>query len=164
MRGMQHIKSPLTGKLLIKCIAQIFVLGFLLTGCSAEWWAGYGRGDWSIPIHNGYEITKVNSSEILLTYKENPDDTSCSIVIPYFYITAYQIQEQYILLEGIPTQNSMASDEELATELRSYYLINTTTGEITRPLSSQSLNDECEKLCLEPDEEWIIIKLDTGLS
>ena len=39
------------------------------------------RGDWSYPLENGYEVCRLNSREIVICWREDPEKASASTVI-----------------------------------------------------------------------------------
>ena len=39
------------------------------------------RGDWSFPLENGYEVWRLNSREIVVCWREDPEKPSASTVI-----------------------------------------------------------------------------------
>lgn len=150
LNGLLHTHIQRHGRLLIKVAVVTLIVIMLLSACSVESWVGDGRGDWTIDLYGGYAISKINSKEILLVYKENPNASGGSIILPNYYVTAYQLCEPYICLEGVCTQEMSASYEELDARILSYYLIDTTDGEVYGPLKSQdSFLAYCRSLGLE---------------
>ena len=142
---MLPIRIQQNGSAPIKAIVFIVILTLLLNGCSVgDQLVGDGRGDWTLSLRNGYAISKINSKEILLIHKKNDSDSNGSIVIPRYFITAYQLQEMFICLKGILTQGMIATEEELENMQLSYFLVNTATGEILGPYESE---DEFRELC-----------------
>lgn len=126
----------------------------LLTGCSADWFVGDGRGDWTIDLCAGYSINKINSNQILVGYRKRPDAPG-HIVISNYYVTAYQIQGSYICLQGIRTQVSCITEEERTGGRLCYYLIDTVSGETYGPyLSYQEYTEYCAMIPLELGQEW----------
>ena len=127
-----------------------------LSGCSAKWWVGEGRGDWILDVCSGYFISKINSREILFVYKEKPDDSGSKIIIPNYFVTAYQIQDPYIFLEGIQTEQITISDDELDGRVLKYYIVNSSDGNVIGPLESyDNLLDKCDVLALDLQDKWL---------
>ena len=151
-----HIQP--NGQMLLKVTIVTLAFILLLSGCSVDWWVGDGRGDWTLDLCAGYSIVKINSREILLGYKESPDAPGRSIISNYF-ITAYQVHDPYIFLEGIQTQKITISDDELRNRVLKYYLVDTTDGEVVGPFESyDGFVEHCSFLGLEIKEEWIKTK------
>lgn len=144
----------------LKVTITALVISLSLSACSLNWWVGDGRGDWTLNLDKGYAISRINSNEILLVHKENPNDCGGSIVLPNYYIISYQLHEQYICLEGIHTQNISISKNELNDMVLSYYLVDTTNDKVIGPF--ESYNDFVEyssSLTLEIVKDgWIKIK------
>ena len=147
--GMPYIRMKHAGK---KCKYFFCIIAILLMLCGC-------RGDWSIQLINGYSIDRINSREVCLCYKENPNSSRSTCVMYCYYITAYQVQEQYILLEGISTEESAATDKELESEERIYYYIDTVDHTISNPIQSKELlHDCCEELSIPISDLWIEAK------
>ena len=133
-----------------------YVIILFLSACSADWWVGDGRGDWTLDLYEGYGISKINSNEILLVRKENPNDSGVAIILPNYFVIAYQLHEPYICLEGIHTQEISASEDELNDMVISYYLVDTANGEVIGPFESQDdYVERCSSLGFEIEDEWI---------
>ncbi len=155
LNGLPHTLIQLNGRMLLKVTIVALVLILFLSACAADWWVGDGRGDWTMDLYEGYGISKINSNEILLIHKENPNDSGGSIIIPNYFVIAYQLHEPYIYLEGIHTQEMSASKDELNNMKISYYLVDTTSGEVIGPFESYNDFVECcSSIELEIDDEW----------
>lgn len=127
----------------------------LLTGCSADWFVGDGRGDWTIDLCAGYTICKINSNQILIGYEKQSELAGGTIVIPNFFVTAYQIQGSYICIQGIRTQGSCITEEERTGGRLCFYLIDTLSGETYGPyLSYIDFLEYCRTISLELAQEW----------
>ena len=127
----------------------------LLTGCSSDWLVGDGRGDWTLELCAGYAVSRINAHEILVGHKNKPDAPGYEIVIPNYFVTAYQIQKPYICFQGIPTQGSCITDEERLNGKLSYYLIDTVSGEVNGPYPSYiDFLEYCRTIPLELTQEW----------
>ena len=131
MNGLLLTHIQQNGRMLLKATIAILVFALLLSGCSVAWWVGDGRGDWTLNLYKGYAICKVNSREILFIHKEDPNDSRGTTILPNYFLTRYQLNEPYICLEGICTQSMAASEEELKNKVLSYYLVDTSNGEVT---------------------------------
>ena len=79
------------------------MVSLLLCSCSLDWWLGDGRGDWTVDLFEGYAVSKINSREIILVHKDDPDATGGSIILPNFFVTAYQLHKPYVCIEGFFT-------------------------------------------------------------
>lgn len=144
------------GRMLLNVKIAVLVLTIFLSSCSAEWWLGDGRGDWTLNLIDGYCIDKINSKEIVIIHKKNPNDLGGSFVVPRYFVTAYQVHEHYICLEGIHMQGLSISEDELNARVLSYYLIDTTNDEVIGPFESYDVFVEhCRSLALEIKDEWI---------
>ena len=110
-------------------------------------------------LYAGYSIVKVNSKEIVLTYREDWNDSAGTFVIENYYVIAYQLCDQYICLEGICTQEMMASEEELRNNMSSYYFVDTTDGGVVGPFESyDDFLDCCHITNIEITDKWIDVK------
>lgn len=155
LNGLLPTRIQLNGRMLLKVTIAVLVLILFLSACSVEWWVGDGRGDWTLDLIEGYGISKINSMEILLIHKENPNDSGGSIILPNYFVIAYQLHEPYIYLEGIHTQGISASEDELSNMVLSYYLVDTTNGEVIGPFEScDDFVERCCSLGLEIEDEW----------
>ena len=119
--------------------------------------AGDGRGDWTLDLKKGYAISKINSREILIIHKDNLSDPGGEIVVPKFFVKAYNLQEQYICVEGISIENMAATEQELVSTQSSYCIINTDSGMVIGPLVYESFKNECDSLKIKSDCEWEIV-------
>ena len=156
MNGLLPTRIQLNGRMLLKVTVAALALTLFLSACSIDWWVGDGRGDWTLDLYEGYAISKINSKEILFIHKENPNDSGGSIILPNYFVIAYQLHEPYICLEGIHTQEISASEDELNDMVLSYYLIDTTNGEVIGPFESyDDFVERCSSLGLENEDEWI---------
>lgn len=155
MTGIRPTRMRQNGRMFLNVFSVALVLLLIFSACSADWWVGDGRGDWTLDLCAGYCISRINSREILIGYKENPNDAGASIVITNFFITAYQMHDPYICLEGIKTRSLSASDEELKNGPLCYYLIDTTNGDIIGPFDLEvSLADYCAAIKLDISDGW----------
>lgn len=156
MNGMLLTHIQRNGQIFLKIIITVLAILLFVCGCSLKWWVGDGRGDWTVDLYEGYSISKINSYEIIFGYKESPESPGGSIIIPNYYVTAYQICEPYVCLEGIHTQKITISDEELKNRVLSYYIVDTTDGGVIGPFESDdTLVDYCNSLALEISDKWV---------
>lgn len=152
MNGMQHIHIPRDGHLLGKWLVVLLIAILLLSACSV------GRGDWAIEIHSGYWIDRVNSKEILLVYKESPEQSNAAIAIPNYYITGYCAYDRYIVLEGIQTENLAASSEEIDNNNICFCIVFTESGDISDFYYSRpNLEEYCALLGIDLSDNWVYL-------
>ena len=158
LSGVQHINIPQSGKTMIKVVPVILVLLIFLCSCTTDfsyWLVGDGRGDWTYELFGGYALSKVNSSCIVLGYNDDPDSTGHEFVLPPYFVTAFQLHEPYILLEGIPTEDSFATEEELNERKLAYYIVNSDNHEIMGPFDTlDDLENQCDAISVEIDSQW----------
>lgn len=155
LNGMRSTRTQQNGQILVKVIIVALVLASFLSGCSTDWCVGDGRGDWTLDLYKGYAISRINSNEILLIHKENPNDSGGSIVVQNYFVTAYQLHEPYICLEGICTKKIAASEDELNDQVLSYYIVDTSSGKVIGPFESyHDFEVCCTSLTLEIRNEW----------
>lgn len=155
LNGLLPTRIQLNGRMLHKVTVVAIALTLFLSACSVDWWIGDGRGDWTLDLIEGYGISKINSKEILLIHKENPNDSGGSIILPHYFVISYQLHEPYIYLEGIHTQGISASDDELSNMVLSYYLVDTTNGDVIGPFESRDdFVELCSSLGIEIEDEW----------
>ena len=149
MNGTLLLHIQQNGKKHLKLILLTWFLILALIGCTE------GRGDWTIELQSGYGIDHVNSHEIFVIHRENPNQLGASIVIENYCVRAYWAFDNYIGLEGIETQEIAASDEELESPNTSYYLIGTIDGAVDGPFHTQSdFLEYCATLGLEIIPTW----------
>ena len=159
---MKHICSA---RFLKPSIAILLVITIIsaFSGCYPKWLLEYGRGDWTLPLINGYQINRINGHRIVLDYKENLDDISSHTILNYYFVKSYQIYDEYIFLEGISTKEDRISDSELENNDLTYYVVNTLNHDIAGPYETL---DELEKMCsenaLKLEEKWLPAKEKTG--
>lgn len=157
MTGMLPTRIQQIGLMLIKVIICSITIIAVLCGCSNDWLSGDGRGDWTVNICGNYALSKVNTDEIILIQKYESDLPGGNIVIPNYYILAYQVQEPYIFLEGLVSQKMSISAEERENNQRSYFAVLTTDDTIIGPFESYDLLiDYCTAHNLLITDEWKI--------
>lgn len=156
MNGLLFTRNQQSGRMFLKLIATSLILVLFLSACSADWWVGDGRGDWTLDLCKGYAISKINSDRILFVHKKNPSDSGGAIVIDNYFVMAYQMYEPYICLEGIRTQKLSASEEELNRMELIYYLVDTTNGEVAGPFETHDdFVEHCSSIGLTVEAEWL---------
>lgn len=129
----------------------------MLCSCSDYWFVGDGRGDWSYEIISGYCVSKVNSKMIWIT-KKRPDDSG-AIIIPQYFVVSFQVSEQYILIEGIHTEEKSISEDELNERNLNYYIISTKDDEIHGPFQTRTdFDNECQLLKIIVTDRWVLTK------
>lgn len=130
---MQHILIPQGGwiEMSIKRSLLLIVVFFVLFGCSPQ------KENDLIQLHSGYYICFVNNCEIVLGYKANPERVGYETVIENYYITAYMLDEEFIYLSGILTQDKYASIEELNDGDLAFYLIDIENSSYTGPFHTE---------------------------
>ena len=133
-----------------KCYITLLILTFVLAGCSE------GRGDWRKELVAGYAISCINSKQIAIVHRENPDAVGSSFVIRNYYVTAYWCDDEFICVKGIPTDDAFVTDEELLGQYCLYYLIQTSNDTVFGPYSSElELFETCSMLGVSTKQEWI---------
>lgn len=155
MTGRRPMYTKQAGRMSWKCNSLIIVICLLLvfSGCSASQWIGEFGSDWSNDLIAGYTIVRVKSHQIVIAY--NNDNGIREFVISNYYITGYQIYEDSICLEGIPTQQRFASEKELETRILCYYLIDTNTKKVAGPFDSMdSFSSHCESVGIDLSNQW----------
>lgn len=157
MSGMLSIHTKQNGTLFLKMISIVLALVVFLCGCThecVEWFFGDGRGDWELELINRYSIVKINSCDVILG-KKHDDDSGWSIVLGY-YVTSYQIYQEYIYTEGIVKRGSSITDEELENPIIYYYIVNTLTDEIFGPFETYSdFLEQCDLLSIKDNDTWL---------
>lgn len=130
----------------IRIIPVVLAL-LLLCGC--------GLSDWSYELTGGYEIWRINSRDIALVYCEREKD-SCKTVIDNFYVTDFSMNARYIGVKGVPhTDMHGASEEDLASDVRKFYLVDVTSGELYGRFDSKTEYDaKCLELSTGEMEPW----------
>lgn len=129
-----HIRQ--NGRKLTRAVIVILAFIFAFSGCIRNGFEGEGRGDWYLDLCNGYRIDRVNSGQIVVIYNIDQVNSGGSIVLKNFFVTAYQIHEPYICVEGIQTQNPIISEDELNCRTLSYYMIDSDSGNILGPFDT----------------------------
>lgn len=133
---MQCMREQQHGKLLSKFLVLLILSIFLVSGVGCA-----GLGDYEIPIHSGYYITRVNGSEIFLTY-DDPDRPGNDIVIGG-YITGYWSNNDYIVVENGCGQ------------IVKYFIVEVATGNVSDPFKTkEDLESACLELELDISEGW----------
>ena len=154
MRFLQPITTRHNGTRRIKLLILLIIIGAIMVGCSGFLDPGEGRGDWSMALYSGYEITKINSKGIKVT-RDDPVD---GYLLYNYFVTGFQAKEPYVCFRGIPTYDTWISDEELAQNKTVYYLLNTDTDELSGPFATfEELYAHCETVSVFVKDQWIDI-------
>ena len=139
MYGPLHTLIRQNGKMFKKILIILSVLLILISGTGCA-----GLGDYEIPIHSGYYITRINANEILLTH-DRPDSPGNDIVIDSYFITGYWSNMDYIVLEGYWPGRNMK-----------YYIVEVATGNVSDPFETkEDLESACLELDLDISEGWL---------
>ncbi len=160
MTGMQHTHTQQNGRMSIDVVAISLICVIVLSGCSStfmEWFVGDGRGDWSVQLIDEYVLFKTSSRSVEICRRENPTDTNCSFVMTTpFFVTAIQVDDPFIAVEGIPTSGPFITEEELRTDTRHYYLIDADGDNLYGPyVDLDAFLDYCISVGYESNEIWI---------
>lgn len=125
-----------------------------LCGCAehiASFIPGAGRADWELQITDQYYIIRANSRSKKISKSTDVNGVYVD-VLSHFYVTRYCVNESYIFLEGIPTADVFASEEELMSDTRQYYLVDTGSGEVFGAYDSET---ELNEFHIETSEELL---------
>ena len=145
------------------CLIFILSCLFFLFGCEFFSLKNFSpRGDWKLEIAPKYYLFRANSKSILLTFKEE-GDVSYRPIVDLLFVTAYQTYDNYILVEGIPHQNTLISNEELEERRVVYYLIEVKASMDENPQKAkkgpfstiEEFVEFCETQNIFPEENWI---------
>ena len=112
-----------------KMIAFLLLIAFSFAVCGCQ-------GDWRYDLMGGYAITRIDSKCISLVHYEEADGPG-SYVSENFFVTDFCRNQRFIGVQGIPTADTFATDEELAQTERCFYLVDTMDGKIYGPYSDQ---------------------------
>ena len=116
----------------------IFVLVLavtVLSGCLK------GRGDWSYELTGGYAIDRVNAHGIALVHRQE-GDTSGAYVIENFFVTDFCSNQGFIGLKGFATADIFATDAEMKSAGRIFYLVEVASGTVHGPYDDQDAFDQ----------------------
>ena len=144
--GKQRTHITRRGNVLAKFIGVILLIGVFTSGCA-------GIADWEYQLTDGYAIHRVNSYSIILC-DENHSETTSSIVLPCYFVTGFCFNEQYIGVQGIPTAGYIASEAELESEQRWFYLVEVSTDVIFGPYDEDEFIAQCDNLLVGDLGEW----------
>ena len=117
-----------------------------------------GIADWDYQLVGGYIIRRLNSYEIVLCDTENHPETSSSNVLPCYFVTDFCFNEQYIGVQGIPTAGHIASEAELESEQRWFYLVEVSTDVVFGPYDESEFLAQCDELLVGDLGEWYSTK------
>lgn len=146
-----YTRMKQNGMMLNKILIILIILGLYVfsgTGCA-------GLGDYEIPLHSGYSISRINGSTILLTY-DYPDNNGGYIVINDYLIKSYWANENYILVEGFRTNNRTNKEQDPPQEEWIYYVVEVATGNVSDPFETkEALEIACLELDLDISDGWL---------
>lgn len=131
----------------------ILLVAVLLVGCA-------GRGDWDCELINDYCLIRSNAHTIRLCHYRDQEKGISDIVLERFYVTAIAVSDPYVGLEGIPTAERAASDEELnsTSEQYKYYLLDCQSGSLYGPFSKAEFDRRCNDDDIVGLDSWISTK------
>ena len=154
MNGGHRLAMYLIGKT-YRIILFVLAMSILLAGC-------IGRGDWDYDLVNGYKLIRSSAHTLRLCCDENLRDQwdNNTIVLKQYYVTMVTISDPFVGLQGIPTQDRSASDEELNTpaENYQYYLLDSVNHLLYGPCSKEAFYDKCEQEDATGLDNWVSTK------
>ena len=125
-----------------------FVL--LISGCAS------GRGDWSYELPNEYQVFMCNSHQIMIIGKEHHvvENVSTNTYVEN-YIIEFCYDNQYVGAKRIvPADILHATTEEIYNNTPTYYILDTSTGDVCGPLDENSYLMKCNNLDIQMCD-WI---------
>lgn len=135
MSGLQRSHKLQGGKQFLNLAILMLVICLTLLSCTDHILSvipGPGRADWEVQLSAQYYIIRANSSSKKIC-KATDTPGLYENVLSNFYVTKYSLLDTFISLEGIPTDGIFASDEELASSIRQYYLLDIQDGGLYGP-------------------------------
>ena len=136
------------------------VLGFLIFGssCSLIMSSNWNpRGDWELPLCNGYYIFRTSSRDICVVHERDNYKDSFEDIIDS-YITCFRYNSRYIAVRRLVVADRALLDDiqSVDTEAADYYLIDAETDTIYGPFAEK---EDFERACKEQNVgdlgEWI---------
>ncbi len=136
------------------------VLGFLIFGssCSLIMSSNWNpRGDWELPLCNGYYIFRTSSRDICVVHERDNYKDSFEDIIDS-YITCFRYNSRYIAVRRLVVADRALLDDiqSVDTEAADYYLIDAETDTIYGPFTEK---EDFERTCEEQNVgdlgEWI---------
>lgn len=146
MSGLQYLRKRQSGKRFIKLTILMLIACTTFLGCAdpiTSILPGSGRNDWNIQLSDQYYIVKVNSRCKSIS-KATASPGVYKDVLRCFYVTKYCVSDPFIAFEGIPTKGNFASEEELASDNRQYYLLDTRDESLYGPYDTDTAMMETE--------------------
>ena len=144
----------------VAIVAVAAVLGFLIFGssCSLIMSSNWNpRGDWELPLCNGYYIFRTSSRNICVVHeRDNYKDLFENVIDDY--ITCFQYNSRYIAVRRLVVADRALLDDiqSVDTEAADYYLIDAETDTIYGPFAEK---EDFERTCEEQNVgdlgEWI---------
>lgn len=142
INGPQYMSTKPNGRKLNDLLCIILIVA-VLSGCSV------GRGDWKYSLSDSYALVRFNAHGIQLVRQEG------DIVLPRFFVTDFFVNEDCIGIKGVETIGTWATDEEIGSDKRVFYLIDLAIDKIIGPLSNEvSFWEEFYAVCAEKNEQW----------
>ena len=115
------------------------------------------RGDWELPLCNGYYIFRTSSRDICVVHeRDNYKDLFENVIDAY--ITCFQYNSRYIAVRRLVVADRALLDDiqSVDTEAADYYLIDAETDTIYGPFAEK---EDFERACKEQNVgdlgEWI---------
>lgn len=132
----------------VRLAVLLLVCIFTVSGCFA------GQGDWKYALTNGYAIVRINAHGIALVHYKDPTGSGES-VIPNFFVTDFCMNQAYIGVKGIRTEDIWATDKEIQNGKRMLYLVDVSKGDVHGPYSDmESFKNRCDKLSCGNMSSW----------
>ena len=104
------------------------------------------RGDWSFPLENGYEVWQINSREIVICWREDPEKASASTVIGS-YVAEIAMADGWLCAKQLTSPQGTAAQ---------YYLLDMGEKTLFGPYETQAaLEAQRKDLSLTQDLTWI---------
>lgn len=139
MSGQQRSHRLQSGKRFLNLAVLMLVVCSTFGGCMdqiASVLPGPGRSDWELQLSSQYYIIKANSySKKLCKASDIPG--VYENVLTNFYVTEYCVFEPFITIKGISTEGLFATEEELASNSRQYYLLGIRDGNLYGPYDTE---------------------------
>ncbi|MBP3686072.1 MAG: hypothetical protein J6J21_03480 [Clostridia bacterium] len=150
----------------IRLLLFILCIALCLSSCTPllEWIVGDGRGDWTLNLIADYYLVRSNAHNITISfcrhYSAEGEPHMFRTVLAYTFVTAYEVHDPYICVEGIPTEKETgASDEELESLKRVYYLLDTTEHTTEGPFETfGDFFEHCKTVGITPTRNWVSTK------
>ena len=114
-----------------------------------------GTGDWTYELPNGYELWRINSSEILIKYTKSETEGKS---IPSF-VKEFAYDERYVFSRNVEDINNNNVLDEI------YYALDTLEKKVYGPFDSiEDLQNKIEEWNTELPERWYRTSPDPNVS